>query len=224
MFCERCGTAVSPSGKFCSNCGAAVVVQASSRHDASHRISDAGHVENTSMQPNTVPVRTKSRARLEWVLAIIAIPFAVTLFVMVATWRAESSSKASSKSTDTLPAQTAKVDLMKQAAMRELYNPQREVYGRQALCSRIEGAHLEDVRIGVISQTDLTGRLAKPLPAIIARHEFICVVNQLAKKDRITDQWVIMAFDDEFSMIRCFGAGLKERIDRIASECDFRDS
>ena len=113
---------------------------------------------------------------------------------------------------------------LKDAAMKELYESKYSLAGPGGLCDKVEDAKLSDVRIGTISRTNITGDLQKPLPAIVARHDYVCVMSGFGKKEIQKDQWVILAIDKEFGIIRCLRTGPKEFIDKLIQSCGFKSS
>ena len=107
-------------------------------------------------------------------------------------------------------------------ALDQLYSNNMSLLGPGTFCSDVEDVSLEDVRIGTISRTQLTGELAEPIPAIVARHDFVCVIAALGQKDR-ESQWVILGLDEEFGMLRCIDLrDEEEEIMRSAENCGFR--
>ena len=108
------------------------------------------------------------------------------------------------------------------AALAEIYESKYSTGKRDGgLCDSVENARLENVVIGTISRTVFTGDLAKPLPAILAQHDFVCVNRVMGSRTTDEDQWVILALDDEFEMIRCVRTGLKDTVHQLARQCGF---
>lgn len=113
---------------------------------------------------------------------------------------------------------------LQDAAMKELYESKYSSAGPGGLCDKVEDAQLSDVRIGTIARTQITGDFPKPLPAIVARHDYVCVMSGFGRKKKQDDQWVILAIDKEFGVIRCLRTGPKEFIDNLIQSCGFKDS
>ncbi|EKF72881.1 hypothetical protein A11A3_16410 [Alcanivorax hongdengensis A-11-3] len=111
---------------------------------------------------------------------------------------------------------------LQQLAMKELFDSKYSLAGPGSLCDKVEDAKLVDVRIGTISRSSITGDFASPLPAIVARHDYVCVINALAKREHYADQWVVLGIDDEFGMIRCMRTGPKNIVDEVAQRCGFK--
>lgn len=113
---------------------------------------------------------------------------------------------------------------LKDRALNEIFESNYSPAGPGGLCDKVEEAKLADVRIGTISKTDITGEFPKPLPAIVARHDFVCVMSGFGIKKKDPDQWVILAIDKEFGVVRCLRTGPKSVIDSLIQSCGFRDS
>ncbi len=110
---------------------------------------------------------------------------------------------------------------LKEYAIREIYESEYSYAGPGGICDKVEDARLSDVRIGTISRTRLTGELSAPIPAILARHDYVCVASAFAKKEREPNQWVILAVDKEFDVLRCIRTGPKDAVNAQAKACGF---
>jgi uncharacterized protein YecT (DUF1311 family) len=110
---------------------------------------------------------------------------------------------------------------LKAEALRELYESKYSLAGPGGLCDKVEDAKLADVQIGTIIYTNIDGKQANPLPAIVARHDYICVINHFGTKERQLNQWVILAIDQDFKQVRCLRTGLKWMIDALVEKCKF---
>jgi hypothetical protein len=105
---------------------------------------------------------------------------------------------------------------LEKAALQEIFDG-----GAGGLCDSVEEPHLDNITIGTISREGVTGDLTKPLPAIMAQHDFVCVDRATGTRTQENDQWVIVAIDDDAQLIRCLRTGLKATVQQVAQECDF---
>jgi len=88
-----------------------------------------------------------------------------------------------------------------------------------SLCDRLEGLKLLDIKIGTVTKATES---RKPLPAIIARADFVCVRNIEGSKTHMTNIWEVLAIDNEFNMVRCLKLSDEEdSVKEIAVECGF---
>lgn len=107
-------------------------------------------------------------------------------------------------------------------AIKQIEESEYSFGGPGGLCDKVTDKHLADVKVGTISKTQMTGTLAAPIPAIIARLEYTCVISALAKKERQNHEWVVLALDKEFGMLRCMKIGTKSVVTGIAEGCGFK--
>jgi uncharacterized protein YecT (DUF1311 family) len=110
---------------------------------------------------------------------------------------------------------------LKAEALRELYESKYSLAGPGGLCDKVEDAKLADITFGTMSDAYTVGKHANPLPAIVARHDYICVINHFGTKERQLNQWFILAIDKDFNQLRCLRTGRKEHIDVLIKECKF---
>ena len=114
---------------------------------------------------------------------------------------------------------------LRKEAMKQLWTSQYSLAATHVdFCDPVEEAQLAEVHIGTISRSDMTGDLPKPLPAIKAKFHFVCVNRPMGKRESQDDEWVILAVDDEFSMLRCLRVGYKDTIDSISHDCGFQEA
>ena len=113
-------------------------------------------------------------------------------------------------------------DQLKELALNELYKSKYSHASPGGLCDKVENVQLVDINLGTISRTTLTGELDTPLPAIVARHDYVCVISVLGTKEREEDQWVILALDEEFGYARCVRTGSGKIIGSMIQECGFK--
>ena len=108
---------------------------------------------------------------------------------------------------------------LKDHALRQLFESKYSLTKPGGYCDHAELPRLTDIQFGTISRSPVD--LPHPIPAIIARHDFICVNDLLATKEANLDQWVILALDKEFNMVRCLRTGPRKFIDELIDQCQF---
>lgn len=87
-----------------------------------------------------------------------------------------------------------------------------------SLCDKLEDIKLLDVKVGTVNKATES---RKPLPAIVARVDFVCVRNIEGSKTHI-HMWEVLALDHEFDMVRCLKLSDEEdSVKKIAELCGF---
>jgi hypothetical protein len=94
-------------------------------------------------------------------------------------------------------------------------------FGNNDQCDKVEDLKLADVKIGTITQTPQTGVFKKPIPAIVARGDYVCLNKDRGLRTHYTDIWVVLALDSEFGKVRCLRVTDEGNAKRIAAECGF---
>lgn len=111
---------------------------------------------------------------------------------------------------------------LRDLANKELATDNHSLSSPGGLCDKVENSQLNEVRIGTISTTDMTGTFAEPIPAIIARQDYVCVMSFSGKKEQ-QSQWIVVALDKEFNMARCLVINDKNVVEEAARSCGFAE-
>lgn len=238
MFCSQCGAKLAGDVKFCTKCGTKL---ASAPSEVSGVGLKASSVPATPTQ--SIPSTGHSASGVESATRRESLPIgrgvkifaAVTLgglgllivAIMVSDFVRTDGSSNSSEAMSTTPTLTSQYSAVESSlraqALKELHESKYSTAASGLCDGGVANASLADVRIGTISTTDFTGDLKTPLPAIVARHDYICISNVRGAREHIADQWVILAIDAEFNMVRCVRTGYKDAIDGLIEQCKFRD-
>lgn len=220
MYCGQCGKVVPNPAKFCPSCGAAVAAETA--------VSAQGQEPSPSATPAPVAsdevvaahgsIAHKGFRLLSYVVYGLGAALALLVVFVILTERKSPSAPQPQVAAPKQPSD----GILREEALNQILKSKFSLASAGGLCDKVEDAKLADVQVGTISKTDLTGNLAKPLPAIVARHDYVCVMSAFGKKERQPDQWVILAVDSEFSMVRCLRTGPKQIIDQLKDDCGFK--
>lgn len=89
--------------------------------------------------------------------------------------------------------------------------------GVSAMCDKVYNEELRDISYGTLSSGGNTR-----FPAIVANYDYMCVNPVTGDRERSTDFWVILGYDDVADNYRCVQIAGKPVIDRMISNCDFK--
>ena len=109
---------------------------------------------------------------------------------------------------------------LRDLAVEDLHKSKYSGARAEALCDTVSEETYDPVSYGVIRNSPEVLGDHKPLPAVVMRHQYTCVNRTFATKDK-QEQWVILALDDEFKMVRCLRTGPLSVVAQLASTCAF---
>ncbi len=109
---------------------------------------------------------------------------------------------------------------LRDLAVEDLHKSKYSGARAEALCDTVSEEIYDPVSFGVIRNSPEVLGEQKPLPAVVMRHQYTCVNRTFATKDR-QEQWVILALDDEFKMVRCLRTGPLSVVAQLANTCEF---
>jgi len=211
MFCTECGTTINANSKFCSSCGAQQVA------------TDDYTTNKISIHSTAVNQEAIEKKPLSATAVYLITPFLVVLILYVLDHGINFGISSTINNNVGSSTNLTQQDLMSHA-LKEIYESNYSIGSPGGACDEVKDARLDNIRFGTISRTSTSDHSASPLPAIVARHDFICVNSIYAKEERDPDQWVIFAIDKKYNLSRCVRTGTKQIIDQLIMDCGFVDS
>ena len=229
MFCQQCGANQPDTAKFCAQCGTGLISAETSDHKTPNVSRKLDQVEQQVAQNTTVAGKSAddnwsysgawAKASL-WQKGFIILLFILSGIGFLTKHFGEVGDGQSNKSSFTSVADSSTQSRLRDLAIKDLHTGKYSGARPEALCDVVSDEVYAPISYGMThSAPEISGE-GKPLPAIVMRHQYTCINRTFGTKEP-QNQWVILALDDEFKMVRCLRTGPLFIVFGVANTCAF---